>query len=225
MDHYTRDNPSPRFKLLGDLYHQLHDSGHRGGRPEQTFSGKSLLPHIGIVRELARHTNAHSILDYGSGKGALYSERNLPMPQGGVISSVQEYWGVGEIWLYDPGVDEYAVRPDRQFDGVVSTDVLEHIPEEDIDWVLNECFDFARKFVYMNIASYPAVKMLPNGWNAHLTVKPPAWWRRHIEKAAAGWMGRAYVFDVSEKYRGFARTLVRTVTGRKLKLTRIEKWT
>ncbi len=25
----------------------------------------------------------------------------------------------------------------------------------------------------MNIASYPAHKTLPNGWNAHVTIKPP----------------------------------------------------
>ena len=82
----------------------------------------------------------------------------------------------------------------------------------------------AKRFVYMNVASYPAKKILPNGWNAHVTIKPPEWWRPRIEAAAAGWSGKAYVFDVEEKRTGPFRAIVRAWTGRRLKLSRIEAW-
>ncbi len=225
MSEYSYDNPSPRFRQLGELYRQVHEQGLPDGvEAAPVFCGGSLLQHVGIVGELARHTNASSVLDYGSGKGMLYQEKDLALPEGETIPSVQEFWGVDEIRLYDPGVEEFAERPSGEFEGVVSTDVLEHIPEEDIDWVLAECFGFAQKFLYMNIASYPAVKTLPNGWNAHVTIQPPEWWRARIEKAAAEWKGHAYVFDVTEKRSGIRGSLTRALTGSKLKLTRIEKW-
>jgi hypothetical protein len=225
MSQFSRENPSPRFQQLGELYRQVHASGlAKGAAPAKVFSGRSLLQHIGIVRELVQYTGARSILDYGCGKALLYREKNLKLPEGVTIPSVQEFWGVEDIRFYDPGVEEFATRPQGEFDGVVSTDVLEHIPEEDLDWVLGECFTYARGFLYMNIASYPAKKILPNGWNAHVTIQPPEWWRACIERAANGWKGRAYVFDVTEKRTGFAGSLIRAFTGSKLKLTRIERW-
>ena len=225
MTEYSRQNPSPRFELLGDLYRQVHETGLENViEAKDVFNGGNLLNHIGIVGKLAQHSGAKSVLDYGSGKGMLYREKNLKLPDGKTIPSVKEFWGVEEIQLYDPGVEEYATRPDSTFDGLVSTDAIEHIPEEDIDWVLAECFGFANKFLYMNIASYPAKKILPNGWNAHVTVEPPGWWRERIEKAAANWPGRAYVFDVTEKRTGLTGWISRRLTGTKQKLTRIESW-
>jgi hypothetical protein len=107
---------------------------------------------------------------------------------------------------------------------VVSTDVLEHIPEEDVDWVLKDCFSFAKKFIYMNIASYPARKILPNGWNAHVTIESPDWWRQRILKAAAGWSGKAYVFDVTQRMEGWSGWLRKRIKGTRTKITRIENW-
>jgi hypothetical protein len=67
---------------------------------------------------------------------------------------------------------------------VICTDVLEHCPEEDIAWILDELFAFARKFVYANVACFPARKQLPSGGNAHCTVKPVKWWEEQIVRAA-----------------------------------------
>jgi len=225
MSQYTRENPSPRFRLLGELYRQVHESGlKQGADAANVFAGGSLREHIGVVRRLAWHTGAKTILDYGCGKGLLYREHDLALSDGTTIPSVKAHWNVEAIHLYDPGVEEYARRPEGQFDGVVSTDVLEHIPEEDIDWVLGECFGFARKFLYMNIASYPAKKILPNGWNAHVTIQPPDWWRARIESGASAWPGEAYVFEVTEKRTGLLGSITRAFTGSKLKLSRIEWW-
>ncbi len=225
MSKYNSETPSPRFTLLGELYRQVHETGlQKGAEAAQVFGGGSLLRHISIVGKLARHTDAKSVLDYGSGKGLLYEEKNLKLPGGNVIPSVEEFWGVDTIQLYDPGVEEFAARPDSSFDGVVSTDVLEHIPEEDIDWVLAECFGFARRFLYMNIASYPAKKILPNGWNAHVTIRPPDWWRERISAAAQNWKGQAYVFDISEKRPRLWASIIRRLGGSRLKLTRVESW-
>jgi hypothetical protein len=95
MSEYNSENPSPRFTLLGELYRQVNETGlKKGAAAAQVFGGGSLLQHVSIVGKLARHTAAKSILDYGSGKGLLYGEKNLKLPGGTVIPSVREFWGV-----------------------------------------------------------------------------------------------------------------------------------
>jgi hypothetical protein len=68
---------------------------------------------------------------------------------------------------------------------VISTDVLEHCPEEDMPWIVGELFAHATRFVFANVACFPARKRLPNGQNAHCTVRPLKWWRELVGKVAA----------------------------------------
>jgi hypothetical protein len=75
--------------------------------------------------------------------------------------------------------------PQQKFDGVISTDVLEHCPEEDLPWILDEIFGYAAAFVYLNVACFAARKTLPNGENAHVTVRPGEWWHERVSSAAA----------------------------------------
>ena len=66
--------------------------------------------------------------------------------------------------------------PEGNFDGIISFDVLEHIPEEEIPQVIKEIFERANKFVFLGIDTSPAEDILPNGENAHCTQKPLEWW-------------------------------------------------
>jgi hypothetical protein len=198
---YTRDNPSPRYRELERVYRQVHETGlpESGIEAADLFDGRSLFDHIPRVRALAVETGARTVLDYGSGKGQLYSRRNFVLGDGTAVTSIKEYWGVEDIRCFDPGVPEFADPPAAPYDGVVCTDVLEHIPEEDIPWFVSELFRYAKRFVYANIAAFPATKTLPNGWNAHVTIRPPAWWAKQIQAAAQGWPGMAYEFQVRER--------------------------
>jgi FkbM family methyltransferase len=101
-----------------------------------------------------------------------------------VADGIAEYWDVDEVQCYDPGYAPHSARPEGRFDGVICTDVLEHCPEEDVPWILEEIFGYAGRFVYLNVACYPARKTLPNGENAHITVRPPEWWREKVRAAA-----------------------------------------
>jgi hypothetical protein len=76
---------------------------------------------------------------------------------------------------YDPGYEPFSQLRAGQFDGVICIDVLEHITESDLSWVIDELFAHAHRFVFATIACYPAKKHLPNGQNAHCTVRPPLW--------------------------------------------------
>ncbi len=184
---FSRENPSPRFKALQALYRQMHAEGarHHGLPPEKTFPGKSLYAHVKPIRQLILATGARSILDYGAGKGLQYKPQKVKVDGTYVADGIAEYWDVDEVRCYDPGHAPFAQLPKGSFDGVICTDVLEHCAEEDLPWIVAELFGYARRFVYANVACFAARKMLPNGDNAHVTVRPPQWWRDLFETCAA----------------------------------------
>lgn len=182
----SRAHPSRRYSELLALYRRMHQEGAPGQDlpAERTFAGTSLRFHLSAIRALAKSVGASSLLDYGSGKGVLYEQQPLTLPDGSTVPSLMAYWGLEQVRCYDPAYEHFAERPLGTFDLVVCTDVLEHCPEEDIDWILGEIFGFARHAVFLCIAAYPAKKLLPNGENAHATVRPPRWWAERLSLAA-----------------------------------------
>ncbi len=87
--------------------------------------------------------------------------------------------------LYDPAVARYAAMPPGSYDGVICSDVLEHVPRDELDDVLADCFGAARKFVFFSICCRAAHKSLPNGMNCHVTIEKPAWWTRRLQEFKA----------------------------------------
>jgi len=207
---YSRSNPSARYSELQKLYRTMHETGevHLGIPPEKTFSGTSLALHAARIKRLSEMTGARTILDYGSGKGAQYGPCVTKDDAGHEWPGVLDYWDVDDVVCYDPGYPPFSKFPVGKFDGVICTDVLEHCPEEDIPWIVEEIFGFAERFVFANAACYPALKRLPTGENAHCTIKPVDWWRELIEGIAARHVG--LVWEV------WAQSRVETPQGPKL---------
>lgn len=171
MNLHSRQNPSFRYQELIQQYQEMHIHGDRktGAAPEKTYFGRSLLKHVDKIAWLIQMFESKSVLDYGCGKATVYLE--YPM---------LEKWNIQNIQFYDPGVFHYSSLPPGSYDGVICIDVLEHCPEEDLDWILEELFSKANHFVYASIACYPATKSLPNGENAHCTVESESWWSEKI---------------------------------------------
>ena len=145
-------------------YHKEHtEYGNGGGL-------KFYLQHI---IDLVQDTKAETLLDYGCGKAEGYFEYNHHKNWGNIMPS-----------LYDPAIPEYEVLPEGKFDGVMSFDVLEHIPKEQIPETFQTIFSKAKKFVFLGIATSPADAILPNGENAHCTIEPIGWWETMVEKYA-----------------------------------------
>jgi hypothetical protein len=170
-----------------EQYQLMHLNGetHLGIPAEDTFPGLSLPKEASRIKRLIKLTGATTILDYGAGKGRQYwpyrirdEEERTEYPD------IRSYWAVSDIRCYDPAYAPFTELPNGTFDGVVCTDVLEHCPEEDIPWILDELFGYAKKFVYANVACFPARKRLPSGGNAHCTVKPVGWWQDQVLRAA-----------------------------------------
>jgi len=197
---YSRAAPSPRYRRLIQQYQLMHAEGDRrlGIPPQLTFAGQSLPQQAPHIKRWIERTGAQRILDYGSGKGEQYAPRRIVDPHTQIDHpGIQSYWGVKEIRCFDPGYTPFAELPTGTFDGVICTDVLEHCPEEDIGWILDELFAFAGKFVFANVACFPARKTLPSGGNAHCTVKPVRWWEREIARAASTRPALRYEFRLA----------------------------
>ena len=89
-----------------------------------------------------------------------------------------EYWKLDDVYLYDPGVKEFSVYPVRKFDGLICTDVIEHIPESDILQFIDNLFKLSNKFVFVVIATMPASKFFDDGRNIHLCLKTQEEWKK-----------------------------------------------
>ena len=89
--------------------------------------------------------------------------------------SLKNYWGI-DVKLYDPAVKKFSNMPSDKCDITISIDVLEHIPEEDIDWVLEKIMKLSNKFIFLVVGSYTSEALLPNGEGAHILIKTAKWW-------------------------------------------------
>ncbi len=195
---FTKAAPSTRYHELLAMYASMHEDGRpeSGHAAKDTFKGVSLTEHIEPVAKLLKRTDSKTLLDFGAGKGQLYQDDPA---QPGTRHKRMPAWPEVAVTCYDPGYAPFSDPYEGHYDGVISTDVLEHIPEEDIPWVLDDLFAQADKFVYAVAACYPAKKIMPDGTNAHCTQQPPAWWAGQIALAARRNPGIRWMLCTQEK--------------------------
>ncbi|MDC1047076.1 hypothetical protein OAQ96_00150 [Alphaproteobacteria bacterium] len=166
-----------------EYYKKMHVDGYKlsNGKirtSEEAYNGKSTLIFAKLIKEIIKKNKIKTMLDYGCGKGFFYKN---PSNQNGLqIKSLRNYWDI-DIDLYDPCFDENSyLNEDKNYDLLICVDVLEHIPTEDIYWILEKLMTKAKKYLFINVACYPAIALLPNGKNAHINIQPPKWWHEKI---------------------------------------------
>ncbi len=145
------------------------------------FPGISIRYYIKDIDQLIKKTNSSTLLDFGCGKGHQYTGETWQQKWGPLPNTV---WGITPT-LYDPAVKGINTLPEEKFDGVISTDVMEHVPEDAVNFVLNQIISKANKFVFLAIATYlgkPTSYKLPNGESPHITVKPDTWWIKQVQQ-------------------------------------------
>jgi hypothetical protein len=81
-------------------------------------------------------------------------------------------------YRYEPG---RGLDQRQAVDCVISFDVLEHIFISDVPAVLRDMFSYGTRLLVLNVACYPAAAKLPNGENAHITVRHPLWWKGMVD--------------------------------------------
>lgn len=118
------------------------------------------LPHV-IIR------SPGSIVDYGAGRSQIVHWL------GAAVNATRTA-------CFDPAVPGIDKLPDESFDLVVSFDVLEHIPEEELDAVLSEMKGLADDALLV-IDTAPAKAVLSDGRNAHVCLHDEAWWHDRLK--------------------------------------------
>jgi SAM-dependent methyltransferase len=96
---------------------------------------------------------------------------------------------------------------DKEFDVLTSLDTLEHIPEDEIDDVIDEFKRVGNRFFYSISTRYSVLTI--DGENLHPLVKPPVWWfgkiKEHGGSIANIWfsVGREGVEKKQNKHKVF----------------------
>ena len=158
-----------------EMYKLFHKNGTKKMSGSWTFAGYSLTKWIMKIKEIIDHSNSSSLIDYGCGKGFLYNNKfRIGNKE---YDGLSKLWDINEIFLYDPGVEQYSIYPKKKYDGLICTDVIEHIPENDILSFIDNLFKISKKFVFIVIATIPATKYFDSGENIHLCLKKEKVWK------------------------------------------------
>ena len=143
---------------LIEQYRQIHAA---------SVYGNTSVKNLRFLRPEVRLLRPRSILDYGCGQSLLLEQLRLPyQPQ---------------LIRYDPAIPEYSRKPHVHVDLLINIDVLEHIEEQDLDAVLDEMASISRNAVII-IDTAPAATFLPDGRNAHVTIRPHRWWHDRLSR-------------------------------------------
>lgn len=182
-------------KLISDEYVKLNAELHK----QRHGYGNSATRFADDIGKVLHRYHTLSFLDYGCGKESLYKYLYNKFP---ILTDRADYVG------YDPAIPERSEKdPDRIFDMVVSTDVLEHIEPEYLTAVLEDMKKHTGKAIYLNICMRPSGDILPDGRNAHLIVEEADWWEKQLKAVFKGW--EYEVRDVLDSWRNYTVVLTR----------------
>ena len=166
-----------------DAYYQKDTLIPAGSNKIELFSGvqfSAKFPKYIRARALQKRC-ALTVLDYGCGLGHAPWRATAELPNG--------VWGmlrdkVKCFYLYDPAVPHFSQPPPDGwlFDIVACADVMEHIPEEHVDEVLENIKKYCQEDGYLlfSISGNPAFKKFIDGENLHCTIQDSDWWSKKI---------------------------------------------
>lgn len=146
--------------LISEEYRALQRQFHVD-RPDYGTSGQL---YTAPVRAVAYQYRCKTVLDYGCGKSTLgtYVYHDFDFRE------------------YDPAIPGKDSPPEPA-DLVVCTDVLEHIEPDYLDDVIEELWLLKKKVCFVAVHTGPAIKVLPDGRNAHLIQRPLMWWLNQFD--------------------------------------------
>lgn len=140
-----------------DQYKSIH---------KQSRYGVSGYKFIDQVQLCIAELRPSVVLDYGCGQTDLSGSLLL---------------NGASFFRFDPAIEAVSKLEITKADFVINTDVMEHIPSQDIDDVLG----FIRSLTdnaFFSIATNAAQEVLPNGSNAHCSVLTQEQWLNKIRK-------------------------------------------
>lgn len=151
--------------LLPILYKDMHAKGEFAGDTWREY-----LPRLQAFAA-AHPGRDFPVLDYGCG------------PKGGLAAE----YGAWRVISHDPFVPEYAADPWGKSPATFfSADVFEHMTVDALRRLMSKiCACRTLDRIFVAISTRSANKTMPNGMNAHLTVRHAQWWRGFFDARLA----------------------------------------
>ena len=143
--------------LISDEYAKTQRELHATG----TY-GTAAKAYGGLVTQIIDRMGVTHLLDYGCGSRLSLFHSISPKAK-------------LTYQAYDPGTEDFAEEP-VPAQMVCCIDVLEHIEPEYLESVLDHLCSLTEVIAFITIHTGPAVKVLSDGRNAHLTQQPMEWW-------------------------------------------------
>jgi hypothetical protein len=144
--------------LISEEYRKMQQQLH-----ENPGYGVASVHFAPLVAQIMETVGAVELLDYGAGKGRL----GQTLQQQSKLSL--------KIHHYDPAIPAWSM-PAAPCKFVACIDVLEHIEPALLDNVLDDLKRVTLGVGVFTVHTGAAVKVLPDGRNAHLIQQPPSWW-------------------------------------------------
>jgi len=120
-----------------------------------------------------------TILDFGSGSGVHWT-RKVRIPRQKESQTASEFFGqrLRGFYRYDPAHPEYCVKPTGKFDIIMCTEVLEHVPLDELPELLTEMKSYLAEdgVVILTIPKGLSNNAFPDGKNLHITLMETKEW-------------------------------------------------
>ena len=171
---------SNQGEKLIKLYEKMAAEGYwrvGGVKVENAFNDFELRKFRYVCKDKIANPNIKTVLDYGGG-GSDWDAVNFEEKTG---ESAKQFFQLENVTTFEPARN---LMTKETVDCVVCMDVLEHIFIADIPHIVNELLSLSRKLLVINVACYKAAALLPNGENAHITVRTPDWWKGVIDASS-----------------------------------------
>ena len=171
---------SEHGEKLIKLYEEMAKDGYSrtdGTEVKNAFNDFELRKFRNILKEKILDNKIDTLLDYGGG-GSNWNAPNFEPTTG---ETAKKFFKLNEVTKFEPARN---LMNKIKSDCVVCMDVLEHIFLTDVANLVDELFSLTKKLLVVNVACYKADALLPNGENAHITVRSPSWWKAVIDLAA-----------------------------------------
>ena len=146
---------------------------------EQPTYGSTGTGKYSHIIKFAKENKIKSIFDFGCGLN--YS----------LLKKIKQENPEFILRGYDPAIldwQETSVISNKIPDGyiadmIISTDCMEHIPEQELGKCWSIFNNINPNLMFITICTRPAGQILPDGTNAHKTVKPLEWWTSTLSTA------------------------------------------
>ena len=181
--------------MFSQAYYDLVEKSKTFHHNTKVWQGLHMAQYVPSIKKLAGKHNIKSLLDYGCGKGHQYSETHEWEP--GVVSTLDQYLGVDNVYKFDPCWKEFETLPpvDQQFDAIILIQCIGFIPDDDIPVLKRMLMQQTSKFCFIGEAysTYGNVKTKkPHGNPENFSAtRSPEWFSEQFKD----WSGSELVFE------------------------------